>query len=235
MVKNKFIISESDRKQILSMYGLMLEATKTKVKLFGKIPNTEPPIDLKKLTILVKQNNLNIRPISQSGPDAGGNWDITLELENGKFEIRVKNEDGITIKKELTFNGESEIEVVDLTFDKSSIKDEVSLSRSTLIFLVKNSKTNTPLSDIKVITTIEDEDNEKTEYVYTTDNDGKIQFDFKILSAIFFIVLFVFNINLFSIFGINLLNLSFFKSIQLFCTSAGISIHTGPGLSEFAI
>jgi hypothetical protein len=52
MVKNKFIISESDRKQILSMYGLMLEATKTKVKLFGKIPNTEPPIDLKKLTIL---------------------------------------------------------------------------------------------------------------------------------------------------------------------------------------
>ncbi len=185
MVKNKFIISESDRKQILSMYGLMLEATKTKVKLFGKIPNTEPPIDLKKLIILVKQNNLNIRPISQSGPDADGNWDITLELENGKFEIRVKNEDGITIKKELTFNGESEIEVVDLTFDKSSIKDEVSLSRSTLIFLVKNSKTNTPLSDIKVITTIEDEDNEKTEYVYTTDKDGKIQFDFKILNEIF--------------------------------------------------
>ena len=170
MVKNKFIISENDRRHILSLYGLLLEDDKLKVRLFGKIPNFEN-ITEKIESIKIRQNRINIKPISQNLPDNDGNWDTTVELEKGKFIIIVTLDDGSSGNFNFEFKGESELNC-ELKISKEQKTDDVSTLADTVKLFLKDSRTKKSLSNIVVSIKFENGNTLSK----TSNNEGKVAF-----------------------------------------------------------
>jgi len=170
MIKNKFIISENDRRHILSLYGLLHEDDKLKVRLFGKIPNFEN-ITEKIESIKIKQNRINIKPISQTLPVNDGNWETIVELEKGQFNIIVTLDDGVSVNSNFNFNGESELNC-ELKISKEKQAKAVVTKKYSITLILKDSETQKNLSDIEVSIKFE---NGNTLNL-TSNNEGKVGF-----------------------------------------------------------
>jgi len=170
MVKNKFIISENDRRHILSLYGLLLEDDKLKVRLFGKIPNFQN-ITEKIESIKIRQNSINIKPISQNLPDNDENWDTTVELEKGKFSIIVTLDDGSSGNFNFEFKGESELNC-ELKIHREKQEQEALVTKHIITLILKDSETQKNLSDIEVSIKFENGDIK----TFTSNFEGKVNF-----------------------------------------------------------
>ena len=87
MIK-KINITESDRRSILSMYNLLVEADKVTVTIQGKVTsNKTDHVYNVKVSLL----NSNEEIVGQSATDFDGNFKITAEVDKGNYVLKYTN------------------------------------------------------------------------------------------------------------------------------------------------
>jgi len=152
-VKRQFLITESDRQNILSMYGLLTEGELTNVKITGRVLDEKDEPYPNENIILLDNNN---KPITNTSSDDEGNFTLTItKINSGEYKLKFSYSN-ITkpIKIETT-----EINVGDVKPGESNVEvkqvDEIVVSKLKLTTL--NIKFNKPLDeDVKYSITTDD-------------------------------------------------------------------------------
>jgi len=88
-MKNKFIISENDRQKILSMYGLLTEEKRI-IKITGKTIASGVGVGMS-IVELLDENKKQLTPAIKVKCDVDGNYEINVELDNGKYFLSTVN------------------------------------------------------------------------------------------------------------------------------------------------
>ena len=88
-MKNKFIISENDRQNILSMYGLLTEEKRT-IKITGKTIASGVGVGMS-IVELLDENKKQLTPAIKVKCDVDGDYEINVELDNGKYFLSTVN------------------------------------------------------------------------------------------------------------------------------------------------
>ena len=177
-MKRQFLITESDRQNILSMYGLLTEGELTNVKITGRILDEKDVPYPNENIILLDNNN---KPITNTSSDDEGNFTLTItKINSGDYKLKFSYSN-ITkpIKIETT-----EINVGDVKPGESNVEvkqvDEIVVSKLKLTTL--NIKFNKPLDeDVKY--SITTDDGETILYV-SNDNQPK-QLSFLITGQVY--------------------------------------------------
>lgn len=152
-MKRQFLITESDRQNILSMYGLLTEGELTNVKITGRVLDESDVPYPNENIILLDNNN---KPITNTSSDDEGNFTLTItKINSGEYKLKFSYSN-ITkpIKIETT-----EINVGDVKPGESNVEvkqvDEIVVSKLKLTTL--NIKFNKPLDeDVKYSITTDD-------------------------------------------------------------------------------
>jgi len=108
-MKNRFVISENDRRSILSMYGLLNESLESYT--FKGTVKTDRGEFLELCQVIVIDENNKV--VKGSSTDVNGNFTLTVSLDNTKnYRIKLKHSQAIEkitdilnlLEKEQTFN-----------------------------------------------------------------------------------------------------------------------------------
>ena len=84
MIKNRFIITENDRQNILSMYGLLVEQDEKEITISGVIKKNDEPLIQTKLTIMV-----NDSVVAGTTTDIDGKYNLKIKV--GENEVTSPN------------------------------------------------------------------------------------------------------------------------------------------------
>jgi len=201
MRRNSLLITESERRQIMSLYGLITEDDNeiTKCKIDGTVSmknkNPNHTFVSSEIKILLLSGNTNI---TETSVDQQNNFKIEVDLKSGDYilqakgQIYFKDNTGKEIIREIDESSQTKFSVNTKNFGKEkdieiSIKlylsggktfQEVEVKKDkNITFLFVDSKTKSLLKNIDVkITTNENRTNIDTEYKteYTTDENGEI-------------------------------------------------------------
>jgi hypothetical protein len=89
MGKIPLIITENDRQNILSMYGLLTEEKRI-IKITGKTIGSDVGVSSSFIELLDKNKN-KLTPSIRTQSDIDGNYEINVELDNGKYFLSAVN------------------------------------------------------------------------------------------------------------------------------------------------
>ena len=162
MNKGPILINEEEKKQIRSLYGLILEANTVSVKLYGGFKNK--PIDDEKtfvfkfenLKITFSQNNIILKTITPLDKDK---WEVNLNVDpnNQVIDVEIiydnspKTKDNQIIFNEPK-NGEIkyniDLKTILVVQDIKTI--DVAVKGDKILFKVFDSETKTPLSGVNL-------------------------------------------------------------------------------------
>ncbi len=122
-MRSRFIISESDRQSILSMYGLLTEEKRI-VKITGKTIASGVPIGMSVVELLDKDKK-PLTPITKAKCDIDGNYEINTELDNGKYYLSALNtgEGYSMVYKEFNINSDKNDYTIDIEFELKGQKE----------------------------------------------------------------------------------------------------------------
>ena len=84
MIKNRFILNENDRRNILSMYGLLVEQDEKEITISGVIKKNDEPLIQTKLTIMV-----NDSVVAGTTTDIDGKYNLKIKV--GENEVTSPN------------------------------------------------------------------------------------------------------------------------------------------------
>jgi hypothetical protein len=197
MRRNSLLITESERRQIMSLYGLIKENDNntTECKINGEviIKNKNPKHTLISTDIKISLLS-GTTTLSETSVDQNNIFNMKVDLKSGDYVLQAsgtitfKNEMGEEILRDVDDSSKTTFNVNTLNFGKqkdikislnlflgsSQIKDEVSIKKDKNIkFTFVDSATKSPLKNIDVkITTNEPQTNIKTQF--TTDENGVI-------------------------------------------------------------
>jgi len=201
MRRNSLLITESERRQIMSLYGLITEDDNeiTKCKIDGTVSmknkNPNHTFVSSEIKILLLSGNTNI---TETSVGQQNNFKIEVDLKSGDYilqaegQIYFKDNTGKEIIREIDESSQTKFSVNTKNFGKEkdieiSIKLYLSGGKTfqavevkknkNITFLFVDSKTKSRLKNIDVkITTNENKTNIDTEYKteYTTDENGEI-------------------------------------------------------------
>ncbi len=166
-MKRQFLITESDRQNILSMYGLLTEGELTNVKITGRILDEQDVPYPNENIILLDNNN---KPITNTSSDDDGNFTLSIpKINSGDYKLKFSYSNITKPIKIVT----TEINVGDVKPGESNVEvkqvEEVVVSKLKLTTL--NINFNKPLGeDVKYNITTDDG---KTLLYVSNDNQPK--------------------------------------------------------------
>lgn len=158
-MKSRFIISENDRRNILSMYGLLTEEEK-EYTFAGTVKNeSDKPVELVKIIIKKQEKDGALRSVGGGNVNEDGSFEFNIKLDNlleyyfiiektGYLEFKEKIDLSVTSQPNLKLVLKKKKEIKDL-------KETTNVGyRITNINLKVVDKNNTPLTDydLQIIT-----------------------------------------------------------------------------------